>query len=77
MTTNNLKRFRVRITSSDFYNVDVIAPDAAAAINLAECIDPDFLRPSGEEWKADDAWEVSAEEFEPPELPASSWVYRP
>lgn len=71
----DLRRFRVTIQSTDWYEVDVLAPDAEAAEERAEFIDSTHLgSPVDGEWKAVSSREISAEEFSPPDLPASSWT---
>ncbi len=73
---NNLKRFRVLIESADYFDVDVLAENAAEAMERGEHIDPEFVRHRNRDgrYEATDVWEVSAEEFSPPDLPASSWI---
>jgi hypothetical protein len=71
----NLRPYRVTIQSTDWYEVDVLAPDEVAAKCRAECIDADYItRRVDGEWKATDAWELTAQEFDPPDLPASAWI---
>lgn len=70
-----LKRFRVQFESTEWFTVDVLAPDRASAIERGEAIDFEFHRQSGSSlYEATDAQEISTDEFSPPDLPASSWI---
>lgn len=71
-----LKRFRVQFESTEWFTVDVLARDRASAIERGEAIDTEFHRRQSDygSYEATDAAEISAEEFSPPDLPASSWI---
>lgn len=74
--TINLKRYRVEFQGIDYYTIDVLASSVDNAVARAECIDLDHFthRERDGVWEASDAYEVTSESFNPPELPASSWI---
>jgi hypothetical protein len=71
---DNLRHYRAVIRATDWYEVDVIAPNAELARARAECIDAEYLRRTNGEWEIDEVTPLPPDEFDPPDLPASSWI---